>query len=209
MMRLLEKYFPDLTSVQLEQFALMESLYHKWNAMINVISRKDIDQLATHHILHSMAIAKVITFKPGTHIMDAGTGGGFPGIPLAAMFPEVHFTLIDSIGKKIKVIETIAKELKLDNIDTINARFETTRGSFDFVTGRAVSRLPLFFSMVKSCVKIQRINDIPNGVLYLTGGEVELELKEIRAQSTIWPLADFFTEDYFATKKLVHLHNFL
>jgi len=202
-------YFPDLTPVQIEQFALMEMLYREWNAMVNVISRKDIGQLAIHHMLHSLAIAKVVAFKPGTCIMDAGTGGGFPGIPLAAMFPDVHFTLVDSIGKKINVISAIAKELKLDNVDTINARFETVKGSFDFVTGRAVSRLPLFFSMVRKCVKTQEINSIPNGILYLTGGEVEQDMNEIRARSTLWPLAGFFTEDYFATKKLVHLHNFL
>ena len=208
-MTLPEKYFPGLTSVQLEKFARMELLYREWNAMINVISRKDIDQLVIHHILHSLAIAKVVAFQPGTCILDAGTGGGFPGIPLSTMFPAVHFTLVDSIGKKIRVIETIARELKLDNVETINARFETVKSSFDFITGRAVSRLPVFFSMVRQRVKKQGINSIPNGILYLTGGEVEQDLNEIRARSTIWPLAGFFTEDYFATKKLVHLHNFL
>jgi 16S rRNA (guanine527-N7)-methyltransferase len=208
-MSLPAKYFPDLSPLQTDRFALMENLYREWNAMINVISRKDIDQLATHHILHSLAIAKVVSFKPGTRILDAGTGGGFPGIPLAVMFPEVRFTLADSVGKKIKVIEAIAKELELDNVATLNARFETAGGGYDFVTGRAVSRLPLFFTMVKKSVKKQGFNDIPNGILYLTGGEVEPEMKQIRAQSDSWPLAGFFTEDYFTTKKLVHLHNFL
>ncbi|MCX6305976.1 MAG: 16S rRNA (guanine(527)-N(7))-methyltransferase RsmG [Bacteroidetes bacterium] len=208
-MSLLTKYFPDLSPLQHDRLVLMEKLYRDWNAMINVVSRKDIDQLATHHILHSLAIAKVIAFKPGTRIMDAGTGGGFPGIPLAAMFPEVHFTLVDSIGKKIKVIDAIAAELELDNVTTMNARFESIRGNFDFVTGRAVSKLPVFCMMVKPRVKTQGFNDIPNGILYLTGGEVEQDITQIRAESATWPLAGIFNEDYFTTKKLVHLHNFL
>ena len=202
------KYFPNLSRVQLERFALMETLYREWNLKVNVISRKDIDQLATHHILHSLAIAKVIAFQPGTHILDAGTGGGFPGIPLAVMFPEVHFTLADSIGKKIKVIDAIAGELELDNVTTLNARFETVNGSFDFVTGRAISRLPVFFSMVKKCVKKNEFNDIPNGILYLTGGEIGEELTSIKARSDTWQISSFFTEEYFTTKKLVHLFNF-
>jgi 16S rRNA (guanine527-N7)-methyltransferase len=207
-MSLPEKYFPELTPSQLEKFALMECLYREWNAMINVISRKDIDQLATHHILHSTAIAKIVSFKPGTTIMDAGTGGGFPGIPLAVMFPEVQFTLVDSIGKKIKVIDAIASALKLNNVTTLNARFESVTGSFDFVTGRAVSKLPLFFAMVKNRVQKKSVNDIPNGILYLSGGEVEQDLTLIRARAATWHLADFFSEDYFTSKKLVHLHNF-
>lgn len=208
MMNLIAKYFPELPPVQLEQFAFMESQYLEWNAMINVISRKDIAKLATHHILHSLAIAKVVAFKPGTRILDAGTGGGFPGIPLAAMFPEVHFTLADSIGKKIKVIDAIATALKLTNVTTINARFETIAGSFDFVTGRAVSKLPLFVAMVKKRISSDGFNKIQNGILYLTGGEVEQDVTHIRARSATWPLSGFFTEDYFITKKLVHLHNF-
>jgi len=208
-MNLPANYFPGLSAGQTEQFARMEILYHEWNSMINVVSRKDIGQLTTHHIIHSLAIAKVVEFKPGTSIMDAGTGGGFPGIPLAVMFPEVYFTLVDSVGKKIKVIDAIAKELGLLNITAVNARFETFGGSFDFVTGRAVSRIPLFFSMVRNCVKPKGFNNLPNGILYLTGGEVEPELKEIKSKSTTWPLAGFFTEDYFSTKKLIHLHNFL
>ncbi len=187
---------------------MMEDLYREWNSMINVVSRKDIGELATHHILHSLVIAKVISFKPGTSVLDAGTGGGFPGIPLAVMFPEVRFTLVDSIGKKIKVIDAIATALKLDNVTTLNTRFETVPGSFDFVTGRAVSRLPLFFSMVKKKVKDQGFNTLSNGILYLTGGETDQDLTQINASATTWPLAAFYNEEFFTSKKLVHLHNF-
>jgi 16S rRNA (guanine527-N7)-methyltransferase len=207
-MSLPQKYFPDLSASQCDKFAMMEDLYREWNSMINVVSRKDIGQLATHHILHSLAIAKVITFKPGTSVLDAGTGGGFPGIPLAVMFPEVRFTLVDSIGKKIKVIDAIVSALKLDNVTTLNTRFETVPGIFDFVTGRAVSRLPLFFSMVNKKVNNQGFNSLTNGILYLTGGETEQDVTQINASATTWPLASFFTEEYFTTKKLVHLHNF-
>jgi 16S rRNA (guanine527-N7)-methyltransferase len=207
-MNITKKYFPDLTPAQVEQYVQMERLYNEWNTLINVVSRKDIAQLATHHILHSMAIAKVINFQPGTSVMDAGTGGGFPGIPLAVLFPEVHFTLVDSIGKKIRVVKAIVQELHLDNVSTINARFETVTGSYDFVTGRAVSSLQLFFSMVKDRVNARGFNTLPNGILYLTGGEIAQDLSKINSKSTTWSLAGFFAEDYFSTKKLIHLHNF-
>ncbi|MEI6683369.1 MAG: 16S rRNA (guanine(527)-N(7))-methyltransferase RsmG [Bacteroidota bacterium] len=207
-MNSLSTYFPLLTPGQAECFVKMESLYREWNARINVISRKDIDHTGIHHILHSLAIAKFAHFKPGTSVMDAGTGGGFPGIPLAVMFPEVQFTLVDSIGKKIKVVEAVAEGLGLKNVVAMNTRFESVDRKFDFVTGRAVSNLPLFLSMVRPCIKKQGFNALPNGVLYLTGGEIDTDLQKFRSVLTTVNLQDYFTEDYFATKKLVHLYNF-
>ncbi len=207
-MSLPSSYFPQLTLLQRDRFEQMEKLYREWNARINVISRKDIDQIGIHHVLHSMAIADIIKFKPGTTIMDAGTGGGFPGIPLAVMFPDVQFTLVDSIGKKIMVVETIVKSLGLLNVITLNARFESVKQKFDFITGRAVSNLPLFLSMVSQCVKKKGINELSNGILYLTGGEIEPDIKKIPALSTTYNLSDHFNEAYFTTKKLVHLYNF-
>lgn len=207
MKHLAEKYFSQLTQKQVDQFVRMESLYREWNARINIISRKDIEQLAVHHILHSLSIAKVISFEPGTAILDAGTGGGFPGIPLAVLFPQVNFTLVDSIGKKIKVVDAISKSLGLRNVTALNARFESVAGSFDFVTGRAVSNLRFFLPMVRTVIKKQGSNKIRNGVLYLTGGELENELVQDNVNTTIYKVADFFDEDYFETKKLVHLYN--
>ena len=201
-------YFPQLTLLQRDRFEQMEELYREWNTRINVISRKDIDQIGIHHILHSLAIADIINFKSGTTVMDAGTGGGFPGIPLAVMFPDVQFTLVDSIGKKIMVVETIVKSLGLLNVITLNARFESVKQKFDFITGRAVSNLPLFVSMVSQCVKKKEINEFSNGILYLTGGEIEPDIKNIPALSTTYKLSDHFNEAYFTTKKLVHLYNF-
>jgi len=204
----LVKYFPELTPIQLEQFNRMGELYRHWNERINVISRKDISRFETHHLLHSLSIAKAVPIRPGALVLDAGTGGGFPGLPLAVFFPEVHFTLVDSIGKKIRVIETIADELELDNVTAVNARFETIRGSFDYVTGRAVSSLPLFFGMVKGLVNRPGYGDAPNGILYLTGGDIEAGLAQIRSGFSVRNLSDFFEEAFFVTKKLVHLHSF-
>jgi 16S rRNA (guanine527-N7)-methyltransferase len=201
--------FPHLNEKQLMQYAQMETLYREWNARINVISRKDIDQFQTHHLLHSLSVARIVSFIPGTTVMDAGTGGGFPGIPLAVMFPEVEFHLVDSIGKKIKVVEAVKSELGLQNVTTRNIRFEEIRESFEFITGRAVSNLPLFCSMVKKNVKKKGHNSIPNGILYLTGGETDQALISINATTSVWNLADFFGDSFFTTKKLIHLSGFL
>ena len=207
MKKVIEKYFPDLTLQQADQFAMMEGLYREWNARINVISRKDVDKLAIHHVLHSLSIAKVINFEPGTTIMDAGTGGGFPGIPLAVLFPEVQFTLVDSIGKKIKVVEAISQSLGLRNVTTLNTRFESVKETFDFITGRAVSDLPRFYSMVRKAIKKEGMNKIQNGILYLTGGDLDHDMASFKTKTTIYRLADYFDEDFFTTKRLVHLYN--
>ncbi|MCK9220115.1 MAG: 16S rRNA (guanine(527)-N(7))-methyltransferase RsmG [Bacteroidales bacterium] len=204
-MNLIEHYFPHLTSLQKRHFDLLDNLYRFWNEKINVISRKDIDQLTVHHVLHSLAIAKIIQFKSATKILDVGTGGGFPGIPLAILFPEAQFTLVDSIGKKIKVVEVIARELELDNVRTINNRVESIKETFDFITGRAVSNLPDFYSLVKRNIKQPGFNNLTNGILYLTGGELEHSTNKIPGSITIFNLNDFINEDFFITKKLVHI----
>lgn len=205
---LILKYFRDLHPEQVCQFEKLGVLYPEWNARINVISRKDIDQLFLHHILHSLAIAMIVRFRPGTAVMDAGTGGGFPGIPLAVLFPETQFTLVDSIAKKIRVVEAIAGDLNLKNVHTICSRNETITKSFDFVTGRAVSDLKTFFQLVRKNVRKKGMNDIPNGILYLKGGELENEISSLPASTDTYELSKFFTEDFFLTKKLVHIHNF-
>ncbi len=187
---------------------MLAPLYNEWNARINVISRKDIDQLYLHHVLHSMSIARLVSFTPGTKIMDAGTGGGFPGIPLAILFPDSSFTLVDSIGKKINVVETISADLGLSNVTAINARFENIPGSFDFVTGRAVSNLALFVNMLKNKVSKTNNNRINNGILYLTGGDSMQNMSGIKARSKEYPIPEYFSEPYFAAKKLIHIHSF-
>ncbi len=205
---LIGRYFPDLTPVQHRQMTLLGELYTDWNAKINVISRKDISHLYLHHILHSLSVARLISFRPGTMVMDAGTGGGFPGIPLAIMFPETHFTLVDSIGKKIKVVEAVAEGTELQNVTALNARFETVAGEFDFITGRAVSNLALFVNMLSRKVRKKNSNKIPNGILYLTGGDTGQELAGLKAKTTSVTISEYFQEEYFATKKLLHIHSF-
>ena len=202
------RYFPELNTLQIKQFQALFQLYNDWNEKINVISRKDMDSLYEKHILHSLGIAKVMEFAPNTKVLDIGTGGGFPGIPLAMMFPDVQFTLVDSIGKKIKVVEAIAKSLELHNVISLNARFESVKQKFDFITGRAVASLPIFLSQVRSGLKRAGVNDLPNGILYLTGGEIEPDLQQMNALATVYNLADNISEEYFITKKLVHLYNF-
>lgn len=202
------KYFPELSGLQIQRFDLLENLYREWNSKINVISRKDIDHLVLHHVLHSLGIAMIISFKPGTTIMDAGTGGGFPGIPLAILFPKVQFTLVDSIGKKIKVVDDIARTLGLSNVSVLNTRFETVTGTFDFVTGRAVTNVPQFLLLARKRIRKTGFNDLPNGILYLTGGEIETNLTPLQSYVITYDLSAYFAEPWFSTKKLVHLYNF-
>ena len=205
MIETLTKYFPDLTDQQLDQFGRLGSLYEEWNSQINVISRKDIEQLYERHVLHSLAIAKVIRFKPGTTILDVGTGGGFPGIPLAILFPETSFMLIDSIGKKIKVVSEVASALNLRNVTAQHIRVEEVKLKFDFVVSRAVTAFPRFVSMVQTKVASQNNNDLPNGILYLKGGDFEEEIESFRKQIQIYELQSFFQEEFFETKRLIHM----
>lgn len=205
-MEIINKYFPELDQKQLHQFSAMEGLYRERNAKINLISRKDIDHLYQRHILHSLAIAKFVEFEPGTLIMDAGTGGGFPGIPLAIHFPYVRFVLVDSIGKKIRVCNEVVSGLGLTNVETTTERIESVNRSFDFVVSRAVKNLPLFYSWVKNKIKKDSYNNIQNGIIYLKGGNFKDELKEIPMRNKILPLNSFFEEEFFESKKLVYLY---
>jgi 16S rRNA (guanine527-N7)-methyltransferase len=204
-MGLIEKYFPELSEEQLLLFRKLEQLYPEWNEKINVISRKDIDELSIRHILHSLAIAKYIKFVPGTKIIDVGTGGGFPGIPLAIYFPECQFHLVDSIGKKIKVVDTIAQELGLTNIKAQQIRSEKIKSTYDFVISRAVTAFPRFVSLTRHLVNKENKNTIANGILYLKGGDFEEEITPFKNRISLTPLTNFFEEDFFETKKLIHL----
>ena len=197
-------YFPDLTEVQKEQFEKLDFLYHDWNEKINVISRKDIDSLYTKHILHSLGIAKIMKFEPGAYVLDVGTGGGFPGIPLAILFPETRFYLIDVIVKKIKVVQGVAEALGLKNVKAEQLRAENVKGDFDFIVSRAVTNMPDFVSWIKDKIKKQNKHALKNGILYLKGGDLTEELKDF-PKATEYNLADFFTDEFFETKKVVHL----
>ena len=198
------EYFPNLSDNQKEQFERLEELYKDWNQKINVVSRKDIDELYLRHVLHSLGIAKFISFKDGSKVLDVGTGGGFPGVPLAIFFPEVKFTLVDSIGKKIKVVDEVVEGLQLSNVKTINSRVEEIPGQFDFIVSRAVAAMPTFVHWVKGKIKKESVHDIRNGILYLKGGDLEEELKQYRT-AEIFELNDYFKEDFFETKKMVYL----
>ena len=198
------KYFPDLTLVQRSQFEQLEALYQDWNAKINVISRKDIDELYTKHILHSLAIAKIQKFEPGTYVLDVGTGGGFPGIPLAILFPETRFYLIDVILKKINVVNAVADALELKNVKAEQMRAENVKGDFDFIVSRAVTNMTDFVSWTKDKIKKQNKHELSNGILYLKGGDLSEELKNF-PKATEYSIADFFEDDFFETKKVVHL----
>ena len=198
------KYFPNLTDIQKEQFEKLDFLYHDWNEKINVISRKDIDALYIKHILHSLGIAKIINFEPGTYVLDVGTGGGFPGIPLAILFPETRFYLIDIIAKKIKVVQAVAEGLDLKNVKAEQLRAENVKGDFDFIVSRAVTNMPDFVSWVKTKIKKNNKHELKNGILYLKGGDLTEELKDF-PKATEYNLADFFEDEFFETKKVVHL----
>ena len=197
-------YFPNLTDIQKEQFEKLDFLYHDWNAKINVISRKDIDELYTKHILHSLGIAKIVKFEPSTFVLDVGTGGGFPGIPLAILFPETHFYLIDVIAKKIKVVQAVADALELKNVKAVQMRAELVKGDFDFIVSRAVTNMPDFVSWVRNKIKKNNKHELKNGILYLKGGDLTEELAAF-PKATEYNLADFFEDEFFKTKKVVHL----
>ena len=198
------KHFPYLTELQKEQFAKLDFLYHDWNAKINVISRKDIDELYTKHVLHSLGIAKIIQFEPGTFVLDVGTGGGFPGIPLAILFPETRFYLIDVIGKKIKVVQAVADALELKNVKAEQMRAELVKGDFDFIVSRAVTNMPDFVSWIKTKIKKKSKHQLQNGILYLKGGDLTEELATF-PKATEYNLSEYFENEFFETKKVVYL----
>ncbi len=204
-MKTIRFYFPNLTEEQYDRLGMLQSLYAEWNARINVISRKDIESLNERHVLHSLSIAKFIQFRAGTSILDIGTGGGFPGIPLAILFPESQFTLVDSIGKKIKVVEAISKALQLQNVTGIHTRAEQVNQKFDFVVSRAVTRMNSFLPWTKNLFNKENKNDIPNGIIYLKGGDLREELSEIKLKYQIHNIAEDFKEEFFETKKIVYL----
>ena len=203
-MNLILKYFPSLTSRQIDQLSSLLPLYKDWNSKINVISRQDIDELYLRHVLHSLAIAKIIQFKKGSVILDVGTGGGFPGIPLAILFPDSNFHLVDSINKKLKVIDAVVKDIGLKNVKTTHARAEELTDKYDFIVSRAVTSMPIFVAWVKNNVSSTSFNDLRNGILYLKGGDLDNELKAF-PNAKIYELSNYFEEDFFETKKLVYL----
>lgn len=202
---LISTYFPNLTDVQQNQFGKLGSLYQAWNEKINVISRKDVENIYTNHVLHSLAIAKVITFKPGTRVLDVGTGGGFPGIPLAILFPEVNFHLVDSIGKKITVVREVVAALDLKNVKAEQVRAEEIKDRYDFIVSRAVTRMKEFYGWVSNKVRKESSHTLYNGILYLKGGDLEQELAELKRPYSLYNLPDFFKEPFFETKKVVYV----
>ena len=201
----LNKYFPNLTPEQTTQFAQLYDLYADWNAKINVISRKDIENLYEHHVLHSLGIAKVITFRSGTRVMDLGCGGGFPGIPLAILFPDVHFHLVDSIGKKVRVAQEVATAIGLKNVEFSHARGEEIKDKYDFIVTRAVMSLVDLMKCVRKNVDKNQHNSLPNGIIALKGGELAGEMASMRNICTTWDLSQYFDEPFFETKKVVHV----
>ncbi len=199
------RYFPDLTDHQKNQFTQLGDLYREWNEKINVVSRKDVENLYVNHILHSLGIAKVISFKSGTSILDVGTGGGFPGIPLAILFPEVNFHLVDSIGKKITVVNAVADAIGLKNVRAEQVRAEQLKATYDFVVSRAVTRMKEFYGWVNNKIKSESVHTLDNGILYLKGGDLEEEMNELKKRYSQYDLTEFFKEDFFETKKVIYL----
>ena len=204
-MDIITRYFPNITELQAGQFAQLEVLYNDWNSKINVISRKDIQNLYEHHVLHSLGIAKLINFQDGTSIMDLGTGGGFPGIPLAILFPNVSFHLVDSIGKKVRVAQEVAQAVGLKNVRFSHARAEEIKEQYDFVVTRAVMPMVDLIKVARKNISRQQHNALPNGIIALKGGELDGEIASMRNIATVWPLSDYFEEEYFETKKVVHV----
>jgi 16S rRNA (guanine527-N7)-methyltransferase len=199
------KYFPDLSTLQKEKLSALQDIYEYWNSRINVISRKDMDNFYLHHVLHSLAIAKLITFSRGTAILDAGTGGGFPGVPLAILFPESTFVLLDSIRKKIKVVTEVAEKLELTNIKPVRSRIEENDGKFDFIVSRAVSAFPEFVSISSGKIKDRSFNSLKNGIICLKGGDLTNELFRLKNKVRVWKIKEFFDEPFFETKCIVYL----
>lgn len=204
-MQIILKYFPKLNEKQVQLFEQLESLYAEWNAQINVISRKDFSEFYERHVLHSLAIAKFTSFKPGTKILDVGTGGGFPGIPLAIFFPESKFHLVDSIGKKIKVVTNVYQALELKNVTAEQVRAEQIKDKYDFVVSRAVTKLPEFVPWVRKNISAKQTNAIPNGIIYLKGGDLSAEVQPFKKRVFVQEISNYFEEPYFDTKKIVHL----
>jgi len=202
---ILNKYFPELSSLQLSQFMSFATLFGEWNEKVNLVSRKDMDHLFERHIIHSLAIAKVMPFSDGSKVLDIGTGGGFPGIPLAILYPKVEFILVDSIGKKIKVVNDIALQLDLKNVKGINERAENIKGSFDFIVSRAVSRLINFLPWTKGKISKVQKNKLKNGILYLKGGDLKEEIKEIKMKTKVFDISAIYSEEFFETKKVVYI----
>jgi len=204
-MDIIHKYFKNLSPNQVQQFEKLQELYEDWNLKINVVSRKDIDELYLRHVLHSLGIAKVVQFKPGARVLDVGTGGGFPGIPLAILFPETQFHLVDSIGKKIKVVNGVANSLGLKNVKGSHINAKQINDKYDFVVSRAVTRLDPFIDWIKTNFNKKGFNELPNGILYLKGGDLTEELNEIRKKYTSYPISSYFAEDFFETKKVIQV----
>jgi 16S rRNA (guanine527-N7)-methyltransferase len=203
-LELIKKYFQMLSSNQIDSLTKLKDLYTDWNNKINVISRKDIDSLYERHVLHSLAIAKIITFRPGTSIVDIGTGGGFPGIPLAILFPDVNFLLIDSIRKKIKVVSSIVESLGLKNVSSQHLHSNELKGKFDFIISRAVTSFPQFVKFSSGKIKAENRNSLQNGIIYLKGGDLSEELKDFEKNLTMYPIQNFFSEEFFETKFVIH-----